>query len=155
MHGIHAASFGNMALFWVAYRRKDLQVGVLEKNRSYLSVFSPKIVLEARRIIQHGITVEDIDEYLKAPESHIKTGSCKGCGDKKNIPKGIVGLAKAEFGFDRASEELITDRKAICMSCDLNDIGRCFKCNCYLYAKIRIRKEKCPENKWREDNGST
>ena len=125
------------------------------KNLSYLQAFSPKVLREARRIIHHGLTVEDIDEYLKSPEAHVKTEPCKGCGDKKNIPKGIIGLAKAEFGFDKASEELIAERKAICMGCNLNDIGRCSKCNCYLYAKIRIKKEKCPENKWREDNDST
>ncbi|MBA7630060.1 hypothetical protein ES703_37568 [subsurface metagenome] len=122
---------------------------------AYLSAFAPKIIREARRMLQHGVTVEDIDEYLTSPESHVKPEPYKGCGGKKDIPKGIIGLAKAEFGIDRASEELIAERKAVCMSCDLNDIGRCFKCNCYLYAKIRIRKEKCPENKWREDNGST
>ena len=125
------------------------------KNPAYLSAFNPKVIREARRILQHGITVEDIDEHLKSPESHVKTGPCEGCGGKKSIPKGIIGLAKAEFGIDKASEEVIAERKAICMSCALNDIGRCSKCNCYLYAKIRIRKEKCPEHKWREDNGST
>ena len=106
-------------------------------------------------MLQHGVTVEDIDEYLTSPESHAKAGPCKGCGGKKNIPRGIIGLAKAEFGFDKASEALIAERKAVCMSCDLNDIGRCSECNCYLYAKIRIKKEKCPENKWRETNELT
>jgi len=125
------------------------------KNLSYLSAFNSKIVREARRIIQHGITVDDIDKYLKSPESHVRTEPCKGCGGKKNMPKGIVGLAKAEFGIDKASEEVIAERKAVCMSCALNDIGRCSKCNCYLYAKIRIKNEKCPENKWRETNELT
>jgi len=127
----------------------------MTKDSTYLQAFSATALKEARRILQHGITIENIDEYLKSPESHIKTGPCKGCGDKRNIPKGIVGLAKAEFGIDRASEALIAERKAVCMACELNDIGRCSECNCYLHAKIRINKETCPENKWREDNVST
>jgi len=126
------------------------------KKLAYLSVFGLKTVREARRIMQHDITVEDIDEYLQSPESHVNTESCKGCGGKRKIPKGIIGLAKAEFGINKASEDLIAERKAICMRCEHNDIGRCERCNCYLYAKIRIKGEKCPENKWKEeDNGIT
>lgn len=125
------------------------------KNRSYLTAFNPKIVREARRIIRHGITAEDIDEYLKAPESHIRTEPCKGCGGKRKIQKGIVGLAKAEFKINRASEEIIAERKEICMACKYNDIGRCERCNCYLYAKIRIKGEKCPENLWKEEDNVT
>lgn len=35
------------------------------KDLSYLDSFNPKIIREARRIIKRGITLEDIDLYLK------------------------------------------------------------------------------------------
>ncbi|GAJ24751.1 unnamed protein product [marine sediment metagenome] len=46
-----------------------LRMGVsgVKKDLSYLNAFNPKILREARRIINHGITVEDIDEFLKQP----------------------------------------------------------------------------------------
>lgn len=42
------------------------------KDLSYLNAFNPKIIREARRIIAHGITVEDIDEFLCKPVKPIK-----------------------------------------------------------------------------------
>jgi hypothetical protein len=136
-------------------------MGLLKmKNLAYLQAYGLKSIREARRILNHGITVEEIDEYLKSPlgeqgkpASYIKTEPCKTCG--KKLSRGIIGLAKAEFGLDRASDETVAERKKICLACPWNDLGRCSQCNCYLHAKIRIKKEACPEHKWREDNGFT
>lgn len=50
------------------------------KNLSYLKAFSLKSIRSARRIINHGITVQDIDEFLKSPEPYLgKPKPCKGC----------------------------------------------------------------------------
>lgn len=37
------------------------------KDLSYLNAFNLKIIRGARRIINHGVTVEEIDEYLANP----------------------------------------------------------------------------------------
>lgn len=42
-----------------------MAVGVGMKDLSYLKAFNPKIIREARRIMNHGITVEDIDVYFR------------------------------------------------------------------------------------------
>jgi len=80
------------------------------------------------------------------------SAGCQSCSDtaakRGSISKGLVGLAKAQFGIGRAPDELIANRKAICMNCPANDIGRCAKCGCYIHAKIRIRKEVCPIRRW-------
>lgn len=43
-----------------------------KNDLSYLNAFNPKIIREARRIIYHGITVEDIDEFLGKPFNPVK-----------------------------------------------------------------------------------
>jgi len=87
------------------------------------------------------------------PKTSSSGSGCQGCSDTKganrgSISKGLVGLAKAQFGIGRAPDKLVADRKAICMGCPANDIGRCAKCGCYIHAKIRIRKEACPLRRW-------
>ena len=93
---------------------------------------------------------EPLNAKPPQPVPAASASGCQSCGDKKkgNISKGLVGLAKAQFGIGRSTDKLIAERKAICMSCPANDIGRCDKCGCYLHAKIRIRKETCPIRRW-------
>ena len=89
----------------------------------------------------------------------------KGCGcknKKKNAEaappppktsmldkvKGAVKLASAELGIDDVSLDVLNNRRDECSKCDLNDFGRCLSCGCYLWAKTRLKKEKCPIGKW-------
>jgi len=91
----------------------------------------------------------------KSPE---KKKDC-GCSKKKketSVPKttlldkakGAVKLAKAELGVDDVSLEVLTERRTICNTCDKNDFGRCQECGCYLWAKTRLKSEKCPIGSW-------
>lgn len=57
-------------------------------------------------------------------------------------------------GVPIASEELLKERQAICKSCEFWDskafkgTGRCMKCGCSTWAKLRMATEKCPIGKW-------
>ena len=68
----------------------------------------------------------------------------------KQKARGLIGHAKAEFRIGRAADQQIQVRKAACMACDQNDLGRCRAkgCGCYLYDKIRIASERCPKGEW-------
>ena len=64
---------------------------------------------------------------------------------------GAVGLLKAEFGINAVDDATYARRKAVCLGCDKYDFGVCGRksgCQCYLAAKIRIRGESCPDQKW-------
>ena len=78
-----------------------------------------------------------------------KADPCNTCGSKKpGKIKGALNLLKAELGVDYAGDETVADRKAKCESCEHNDIGRCNACGCYLWAKVRSKKQTCPAGKW-------
>lgn len=64
----------------------------------------------------------------------------------------LVNFAKS--GFPPTDIEALNVREAICKSCDLWDpsafggTGRCNKCGCSTWAKLRMATEKCPLDKW-------
>jgi hypothetical protein len=57
-------------------------------------------------------------------------------------------------GTPVSSEELLNKRKAICEGCEfwnsqaVRGLGRCMKCGCLTWIKIRMATEKCPIGKW-------
>lgn len=57
-------------------------------------------------------------------------------------------------GFKIASKEETEKRRRICIVCPfwdamaLNATGRCKKCGCSTWAKIKLATESCPEKKW-------
>jgi hypothetical protein len=57
-------------------------------------------------------------------------------------------------GLDLASREVVEKRRQICILCPfwdsmaLNSTGRCKKCGCSTWAKIKLATESCPEKKW-------
>lgn len=76
---------------------------------------------------------------------------CSSCG-KNNTP---VGKLKSIYdGWSNLIwkspevERIAKERALICAHCDLNKHELCKECGCYLPAKIRSIKEKCPIAKW-------
>ncbi len=57
-------------------------------------------------------------------------------------------------GFPVTSEIEFNERKEICKSCDFwenaafNNTGKCKKCGCSTLAKLKMKTEKCPIEKW-------
>jgi len=57
-------------------------------------------------------------------------------------------------GLSNSTQEVIDMRLDICKGCELWDsqalkgTGRCRKCGCSTWAKIRMATEKCPIGKW-------
>jgi hypothetical protein len=60
----------------------------------------------------------------------------------------------ARSGFTLTSPDVLAERESKCRSCDLWDAegmrgtGRCRKCGCSTWAKLRMATEKCPIGKW-------
>ena len=61
----------------------------------------------------------------------------------------------ARSGFAATPPEILADREATCRACDqwdaaaLNATGRCRKCGCSTWAKLRMATESCPLGKWK------
>lgn len=68
----------------------------------------------------------------------------------------FVGSASKwmESGFKKAEDEVVQARKEICAGCEFwnqkafGGTGRCMKCGCSTWAKLRMATEKCPIGKW-------
>jgi hypothetical protein len=60
----------------------------------------------------------------------------------------------ARAGFATTPPEALAARQDICKACPewdataLNNTGRCRKCGCSTWAKLRMATERCPLGKW-------
>ena len=60
----------------------------------------------------------------------------------------------ARSGFSATPPEILAQREAICRACPewdakaINGTGRCKKCGCSTWAKLRMATERCPLGKW-------
>lgn len=60
----------------------------------------------------------------------------------------------AQSGFATTPPEALAAREATCRACPewdaaaLNNTGRCRKCGCSTWAKLRMATERCPLGKW-------
>ena len=79
--------------------------------------------------------------------------------DKADIIRTIQNFANSSIkfcssGFPVVSNESLALRESICKSCNewdataLNGTGRCRKCGCSTWAKLRMATERCPIGKW-------
>jgi predicted Zn-ribbon and HTH transcriptional regulator len=75
------------------------------------------------------------------------------------LPQQAASLGKAlvnwtSSGFAPTPPDILTAREAICRACPewdaqaLNNTGRCRKCGCSTWAKLRMATERCPIGKW-------
>lgn len=57
-------------------------------------------------------------------------------------------------GLQLADEEVLRERLKACRECEFwnpqgfRGTGRCMKCGCSTWAKLRMATEKCPVGKW-------
>ena len=61
----------------------------------------------------------------------------------------------ARSGFSTTPPEILAEREATCRACSewdaaaLNATGRCRKCGCSTWAKLRMASESCPLGNWK------
>jgi len=73
---------------------------------------------------------------------------------KKAAKFGDALVRFARSGFTTTPPEILAERTDTCRACDqwdaaaLNNTGRCRKCGCSTWAKLRMATERCPLGKW-------
>ena len=76
-----------------------------------------------------------------------------------SLPQQAASLGKSlvnwtSSGFAPTPPDILTAREATCRACPewdaqaLNNTGRCRKCGCSTWAKLRMATERCPIGKW-------
>lgn len=115
------------------------------------------------------VTAKSIKQEVFSPAcprgywGHEKTIFTKRTNKKTQKPPSLIKRAKtltislskwAIAGFKRTPKKLLNQRLEICKSCEFwdatkfNGTGRCNKCGCSTWAKLRLKTSKCPINKW-------
>ncbi len=67
---------------------------------------------------------------------------------------GSAAVKFAQSGLVATDTDTLSARESTCKSCDMwdaqafNGTGRCKKCGCATWAKLRMASEKCPLGKW-------
>lgn len=67
---------------------------------------------------------------------------------------GISAFSFARAGFAATPPEALATRESTCRACPewdaqaLKGTGRCKKCGCSTWAKLRMATERCPIGKW-------
>jgi hypothetical protein len=67
---------------------------------------------------------------------------------------GAAFITWGKSGFTATPPEILAEREAACRACPewdaaaLNATGRCRKCGCSTWAKLRMATERCPLGKW-------
>lgn len=100
---------------------------------------------------------EDFELYekIKNPQTLIESKSGVDATILEQMRN--VGFAVSKFtasGFKQTPPNILEDRSFICRDCDqwdaiaLNNTGRCKKCGCSTWAKLRMATERCPIGKW-------
>ncbi|MCC7351835.1 MAG: hypothetical protein IT446_14845 [Phycisphaerales bacterium] len=69
------------------------------------------------------------------------------------LAHGVVGIAKAVAGIDRADGETISKRIDLCKACEHAKLAggllrKCELCGCAVRLKVRVKGESCPAGKW-------
>jgi hypothetical protein len=79
------------------------------------------------------------------------------CPDRADSALTAVAQASVRFarsGFAATPPDILAEREAACRACPewdaaaLNSTGRCRKCGCSTWAKLRMATERCPLGKW-------
>lgn len=111
--------------------------------------------------IEYTAYVELLIKYN--PKAKIPVKPCRTCSNEpvkypsimkqlENAAGAVKRIIAAKISGEpiKASEELITTRKGICITCDkwVESSKRCTKCGCKTEWKIQLSTEKCPLSKW-------
>jgi hypothetical protein len=93
------------------------------------------------------------DSFSPPPPPVFKDGELPTMGEMiKSATKSAALWASR--GFQHADEETLKIRMDACSKCEfwdsqaLRGTGRCMKCGCSTWAKLRMDTERCPIGKW-------
>lgn len=81
-----------------------------------------------------------------------KFGEIKGIKQFLQFERSATQFIASNFAT--TPPEILAEREATCRACPewdaaaLNNTGRCRKCGCSTWAKLRMATEKCPLDKW-------
>ncbi len=105
--------------------------------------------LRVRGTVEGEYLLLDENDYLEVKR---RSAELKLSAMGMSLMNSSVSWAKSGFKVSESPE--VERRLEICRACEhwdseaFNRTGRCLKCGCSTWAKIRLATEKCPIGKW-------
>lgn len=123
----------------------------IKEGRQFAEAFMERHNFDVLRV-----PMEFLSDHILAAKNHIAPAISK---NPPTIPSKIASAISAAHRFARAGfattpPEILAARQDICKACPewdaqaLNNTGRCRKCGCSTWAKLRMATERCPLGKW-------
>jgi hypothetical protein len=73
-------------------------------------------------------------------------------GMMATLTEGAAGVMQAACGINRADDETVSTRRAICNGCEHRikkfGVATCGKCGCFIVPKTTLKDQTCPIGKW-------
>jgi len=113
-------------------------------------------------VMKRGVVDGDFITLSEEDFQYIRKTFSKESTNEIKLPK-IATMAKTAItstahwlssGARKASDEVIQKRLSECKGCEFwnssafNNTGRCMKCGCSTWVKLRMDTEKCPIGRW-------
>ena len=130
------------------------------QNFHILRVNQPEIDTSGPRVQQF---LAPLLETSPRPESEILAAiNLRQLALTRQIPTALRAAVRfTASGFATTPPEILAEREATCRQCPewdaaaLNATGRCRKCGCSTWAKLRMATERCPLGKWEAVNSTS
>lgn len=102
------------------------------------------------------VPMDSLADHIDAAVRHLTPAICHDLPPlAPQIPTALRAVTRfARSGFATTPPEALAAREATCRACPewdaaaLNATGRCRKCGCSTWAKLRMATERCPLGKW-------
>jgi hypothetical protein len=101
-----------------------------------------------------GLCARCVERGENTPEHAAKIKATPPSLSRKAATLGKALLKWSSSGFAPTPPDALAERTEICKACPewdakaFNETGRCKKCGCSTWAKLRMASEKCPIDKW-------
>ena len=137
--------------FWSA-----LELGDPPQPRARELSSDERAFIEAHGAEVIGFYKEDVELHNSIMAPRTRAGATSGPPSFSNMLSSFYTSAKhfLKNGAPVTPPEALATREATCRACAewdaaaLNSTGRCRKCGCSTWAKLRMATEKCPLGKW-------
>jgi hypothetical protein len=103
-----------------------------------------------------SVPMNSLSDHIDAAIKHIAPAICRDLPPLiRQIPTAMQAMGRfARSGFHTTPPDILAEREATCRACPewdaaaMGGTGRCRKCGCSTWAKLRMATERCPIGKW-------
>ena len=82
-----------------------------------------------------------------------ETRICRQCDILSKLPQDVSNQVAKLYallpGREKATEEQMLERIAVCSGCDRREGSTCLECGCYIEIRVMKKDARCPKRNWK------